>query len=109
MTDGCRDGLFGSPRFFAQICGPGDPEEDDTIMDLGNEGGFHPLTRTEMKCLRRCAEGRTDTQIGAEMELTAGEVKSVLSVIMMKLRVPNRMAGMAKAARLGLLELQQTH
>jgi len=65
------------------------------------------LTRTEMNCLRRCAEGHTDIQIGKEMELTAGEVKSVLSVIMMKLRVPNRMAGLAKAARLGLLDIQQ--
>ncbi len=75
-------------------------------MDLGNDKGFYPLTRTELNCLRRCAEGRTDSQIGEEMELTSGEVNSVLSVVMLKLRVPNRMAGLAKSARLGLLELQ---
>lgn len=72
-------------------------------MDLGNDRGFLPLTRTELACLRQCAEGRTDAQIGADLELTAGEVNSVLSVVMLKLRVPNRMAGLAKAARLGLL------
>ncbi len=74
-------------------------------MDLGSDRGFHPLTRTEMNCLRRCAEGRTDIQIGKEMELTPCEVKSVLSMTMMKLRVPNRMAGLAKAVRLGYITL----
>ena len=72
-------------------------------MDLGNERGSLPMTRTELKCLRRCAEGRTDAEIGVELELTEAEVASVLSVVMLKLRVPNRMAGLAKAARLGFL------
>ena len=72
-------------------------------MDLGNDKGFPPLTRTELSCLRRCAEGRTDQEIGRELELTSSEVASVLSVVMLKLRTPNRMAGLAKAARLGLL------
>lgn len=76
-------------------------------MDLGNDRGTLPLTRTELACLRRCAEGWTDTEIGAELELTSGEVNSVLSVVMLKLRVPNRMAGLAKAARLGLLPTGQ--
>lgn len=73
-------------------------------MDLGNDRGFLPLTGTELRCLRRCADGISDDQIGAELELTAGEVASVLSIVLLKLRVPNRMAGLAKAARLGLLE-----
>tara|TARA_R110002020_G_scaffold47651_3_gene135573 strand:+ start:3220 stop:3456 length:237 start_codon:yes stop_codon:yes gene_type:complete len=77
------------------------------MMDLGNEQGSLPLTRTEMKCLRQCAEGRTDAEIGAELELTAAEVASVLSVVMLKLRVPNRMAGLAKANRLGYLKPDQ--
>ncbi|WP_422370724.1 LuxR C-terminal-related transcriptional regulator [Hoeflea sp.] len=61
------------------------------------------MTKTELKCLRLCAEGRTDQEIGAGLQLTAREVASVLSVVLLKLRVPNRMAGLAKAARLGLL------
>ena len=61
------------------------------------------MTRTELSCLRRCAEGRTDQEIGRELELTSSEVASVLSVVMLKLRTPNRMASLAKAARLGLL------
>ena len=77
-------------------------------MDLGNERGLLPLTRTELNCLRRCAEGRTDSEIGIELELSAGEVASVLSVVMLKLHVPNRMAGLAKAARLGLLSTDKS-
>ncbi|OCW57756.1 LuxR C-terminal-related transcriptional regulator [Hoeflea olei] len=76
-------------------------------MDMGNDQGSLPLTRTELRCLRRCAEGRTDQEIGAELELTATEVAAVLSVVMLKLRVPNRMAGLAKAARLGYLRHDQ--
>ena len=66
------------------------------------------MTRTELKCLRGCAEGRTDAEIGKQLELSAGEVASVLSVVMLKLHTPNRMAGLAKAARLGLLNLDNT-
>lgn len=73
-------------------------------MDLGKDRGLLPLTRTELECLRQCAKGKTDAQIGVELELTDCEVASVLSVVMLKLRVPNRMAGLAKAARLGYLE-----
>ncbi|MEQ8479441.1 MAG: LuxR C-terminal-related transcriptional regulator [Hoeflea sp.] len=72
-------------------------------MDLGKDRGLIPMTKTEMTCLRLCAEGQTDQEIGAGLQLTAREVASVLAVVMLKLRVPNRMAGLAKAARLGLL------
>lgn len=65
--------------------------------------GFSPLTRTELSCLRWCAEGKTDTQIGAEFELTSSEVASLLSIVLMKLKCPNRFAAMAKAIRLGLM------
>ncbi|MGJ8569944.1 MAG: LuxR C-terminal-related transcriptional regulator [Hoeflea sp.] len=73
-------------------------------MNLGNDLGFLPLTRTELHCLRACAEGQPDAQIGEHLELTAGEVGSVINVVMLKLRVPNRLAGLAKAGRLGLLD-----
>lgn len=72
-------------------------------MDLGRDRGLIPLTRTELNCLRQCAEGRTDVDIGNGLELTSSEVSAVLSVAMLKLQVPNRMAGLAKAARLGLI------
>ncbi len=72
-------------------------------MDLGRDRGLIPLTRTELNCLRQCAEGRTDVEIGRGLELTSGEVSAVLSVAILKLRVPNRMAGLAKAARLGFI------
>jgi len=72
-------------------------------VDLGKDRGLIPMTRTEMECLRDCAEGSSDAQIGARLELTANEVASVLSMVMLKLRAPNRMAGLAKACRLGLV------
>jgi DNA-binding CsgD family transcriptional regulator len=74
------------------------------MMDLGKDRGLIPMTRTEMKCLCLCAEGQTDEEIGKRLELTASEVASVLSVVMLKLRAPNRMAGLAKASRMGLLD-----
>ncbi|WP_097104803.1 LuxR C-terminal-related transcriptional regulator [Hoeflea halophila] len=73
-------------------------------MKFGNDLGFLPLTGTELHCLRGCAQGQSDQEIGAELELTAGEVASVLNVVMLKLRVPNRLAGLAKAGRLGLFD-----
>ncbi len=77
-------------------------------MDLGKDRGLLPLTHTEMECLRHCAKGRSDVQIGNELELTNCEVASILKIVMMKLRVPNRLAGVAKAGRLGLLEKMDT-
>ena len=73
-------------------------------MNLENDLGFLPLTGPELHCRRGCASGETDAQIGEKLELTAGEVASVLNVVMLKLRVPNRLAGLAKAGRLGLFE-----
>lgn len=72
-------------------------------MDLGKDRGLVPMTRTEMKCLQLSAGGLSDHVIGQNLELTANEVASVLSVVMLKLRAPNRMAGLAKAMRMGLL------
>jgi len=72
-------------------------------MDLGNDHGFPPLTRTELSCLRRCADGQTDQEIGKDMELSPNEVASVISVVMLKLRTPNRMATLAKTCRISIL------
>ncbi|WP_290777562.1 LuxR C-terminal-related transcriptional regulator [Hoeflea sp.] len=73
-------------------------------MNLGNDLGFLPLTATELHCLQGCAQGDSDQKIGEDLELTSGEVASVLNVVMLKLRVPNRLAGLAKAGRLGLFD-----
>ena len=73
-------------------------------MDLGKDFGFLPLTAIELHCLCGCAEGHSDEQMGAELEMTAKEVASVLDIVMLKLRAPNRLAGLAKAGRIGLLE-----
>ncbi|MEM5473266.1 LuxR C-terminal-related transcriptional regulator [Hoeflea sp. AS60] len=64
--------------------------------------GFSPLTRSELNCLGRCAEGKTDAEIGAELELAPSEVASLITIAVLKLNCPNRLAAMAKATRLGL-------
>ncbi|MEM5491781.1 hypothetical protein [Hoeflea sp. AS16] len=73
-------------------------------MDLGNNIGFLPLTAIELHCLCGCAEGHSDEQMGRELEMTTAEIASVINIVLLKLRVPNRLAGLAKAARIGLLE-----
>lgn len=71
---------------------------------MENIVGFSPLTNLELKCIQRCAHGKTDVEIGTECALSATEVASLLSIVRMKLSCPNRLSAVAKAARLGLLQ-----
>lgn len=73
-------------------------------MDFGNDHGFPPLSAIELHCLCGCAEGHSDEQMAEELDLTVAEIASILNFVNSKLRVPNRMAGLAKAGRLGILE-----
>ena len=70
---------------------------------MENVTGFSPLTNLELSCIRRCADGRNDAEIAVEYALAATEVTSLLSIVRMKLKCPNRLSAIAKAARLGLL------
>ncbi len=70
---------------------------------MENIVGFAPLTNLELSCLRRCADGKTDAEIGTEHGVASSEVASLLSIVRMKLKCPNRLSAIAKAARLGLL------
>jgi len=70
---------------------------------MENVVGFAPLTNLELSCLRRCADGKTAAEIGKEQGLATSEVASLLSIVQMKLKCPNRLSAIAKAARLGLL------
>lgn len=74
-------------------------------MDQSNTPDIVPLTRTERKCLEYVAQGWNDKQIGRALTLTEAEVATVLNVAIRKLRTSNRMAAIAKATRLGLLEV----
>lgn len=75
-------------------------------MDPSNCPAFLPLTRLEMRCLQLVAEGRCDTSIGRELEISQEEVALVMSVVMKKLSVPNRLACVAKGIYLGLVEIE---
>lgn len=66
--------------------------------------GFIPLTKTEMVCLQRCAEGEDDAGIGRELELTSVEVGALMSIAVMKMSFPNRFSAIAKATSLGLVK-----
>lgn len=63
------------------------------------------MTYSEIRCLRRCAEGRTDAEIGDELGTTAAEIAATMSSALSKLQAPNRMAGLAKATRLGIIRI----
>lgn len=71
--------------------------------------GFTPLTRLELGCLKRCAEGIPDSEIAAELELSTSEVASLLSIVLLKLKCPNRLVAIAKAFRLGLVIVGPDH
>ncbi|MBW3097909.1 helix-turn-helix domain-containing protein [Pseudohoeflea coraliihabitans] len=62
------------------------------------------MTKTERRCLELLASGKTEAEIGQALTLSASEVDAILSVGMRKLGVGNRIAAVAKAGRLGLLE-----
>lgn len=79
-------------------------------MNYSGRPDFEPtelpiLTRTERRCLELIALGWNDDRIGAELVLTASEVRTIVSVAVSKLEVNNRMAAIAKATRLGMLEI----
>jgi DNA-binding CsgD family transcriptional regulator len=78
-----------------------DPHWKDAGLE--NVVGFAPLKNLELNCLRRCADGKTDTDIGTEYGLATSEVASLLAIVRMKLKCPNRLSVIARAARLGLL------
>jgi len=75
-------------------------------MDYSNIAHVHPLTRTERKCLEFIASGYADAEIGKELILAPNEVKTVISVAMIKLGTKNRMSAVARATRLGILDLE---
>lgn len=75
-------------------------------MDYSNCPTIHPLTRTERKCLELIATGHSDTDIGQQLILTQSEVRTIISVATIKLGVKNRMAAVARATRLGILEFE---
>lgn len=70
---------------------------------MENVVGFSPLQNLELRCLCGCADGKTDAEVGTELGLASSEVAALLTIVRMKLKCPNRLSAIAKAARLGLL------
>ncbi|MGC2375116.1 MAG: LuxR C-terminal-related transcriptional regulator [Solirubrobacteraceae bacterium] len=62
-------------------------------------GGWESLTPTELEVARHAAEGLTNPQIGEQMFITRGTVKTHLSHIYTKLGLQNRSELAAQAAR----------
>lgn len=61
------------------------------------------LSERERAVLRGLAQGRSNSEIGASLHLGVGTVKDHVSVILAKLRVPNRVQAALIAERAGLL------
>jgi DNA-binding CsgD family transcriptional regulator len=62
-------------------------------------GGWESLTPTELEVVRHAADGLTNPEIGEEMFITRGTVKTHLSHIYTKLGLQNRSELAAQAAR----------
>jgi LuxR family maltose regulon positive regulatory protein len=69
----------------------------------GNAALPEPLTGRELEVLRLVAEGRSNRQIGRELFVTLGTVKSHVHTISGKLGASNRVEAVAIARRKGLL------
>jgi predicted ATPase/class 3 adenylate cyclase/DNA-binding CsgD family transcriptional regulator len=65
-------------------------------------GGWESLTPTELEVVRHAADGLTNPQIGEQMFITRGTVKTHLSHIYTKLGLQNRSELAAQAARRAL-------
>ncbi|GAB3634267.1 hypothetical protein GCM10027421_36210 [Microbacterium shaanxiense] len=62
------------------------------------------LTRGELRVLRELAEGRSNTEVAAILQLSPHTVKTHVSSILRKLGVSTRAAAITTAARQGLIE-----
>jgi LuxR family transcriptional regulator len=62
------------------------------------------LTQRELEVLHWLAQGKTNKEIAAALNITQRTVKFHVSSILRKLGVGNRTEALARAARLGLIE-----
>lgn len=82
-----------------------------TQATIGETEGFTPspnrqrggLTRREVEVLRLIAEGKATSEIASDMCVSIVTVRNHVQRILYKLRVHSRVAGVAKARRLGLI------
>ena len=69
-----------------------------------SDGTSSTITRRELECLRLTARGMTSEEIAAVLRMSAHTANQHLSNAIQKLDAVNRMHGVAKAMRLGLLD-----
>lgn len=82
----------------------------EVAMDLAGSwrhehrgGGASALTPRELEVLQLLAEGLTNQEIGARLDLSARTIKTHVQHLIGKLDVPDRTGAVARAFRLGLI------
>ena len=74
------------------------------VLVLAND---RHLTRRELDILRLVSDGLTDREIGEKLGIGRHTVSNHVSVILVKLNAGRRTEAVARAFRLGLIELDQ--
>ena len=80
------------------------PATTGRLMRESEGASEQHLSQRERAVLRLLAQGRTNTAIGNELNLTVNTVKTHVRHILAKLEAPDRAAAVARAAALGVLE-----
>jgi DNA-binding NarL/FixJ family response regulator len=65
-----------------------------------------PLTRREREVLSAMAAGKSNKEIGSQLFIAEGTVKTHVASLLSKLGVDSRMAAIRKAAQLGLVNME---
>jgi DNA-binding NarL/FixJ family response regulator len=83
-----------SPEVAMRLAGSWRPDQ---------QGGASSLTPRELHVLALLAEGLTNQEVGARLELSARTVKTHVQNLLGKLDVPDRTGAVARAFRMGLI------
>ncbi|MEV3854425.1 response regulator transcription factor [Streptomyces sp. NPDC050095] len=81
----------------------GDRVIDPTLAAAALAEGANPLTDREREVLRAAADGRTNAELAAALNLSQGTVRNYLSVAIQKLAVRNRAEAVSRAREKGWL------
>ncbi|WP_372352722.1 response regulator [Streptomyces sp. KL116D] len=76
---------------------------DPTLAAAALADGANPLTDREREVLRAAADGRTNAELAAALNLSQGTVRNYLSVAIQKLAVRNRAEAVGRAREKGWL------
>jgi len=79
----------------------------DVAAILADRLGFEPLSARELEVLRKVAKGRSNKEIGEDLDISENTVKGYLKTISLKLDAPDRTAAVMIAVKRGLFHIDE--